>query len=95
MASCSVVNSDENHISIESKCLNLNRVEDADNRVAFSLRIPRSLIWKWRNADHILYTSLVNEDISRLGMRLNESCDVLRQRLKKKVYKCINLLKVV
>ncbi len=81
MATCSVTSeTDECQISIENKGLNLFRNEDVDDNVIFSLGIPRSMIWNWRDDDPNLNISFVNRSILRLGVKLEQSCDDLRHR---------------
>ena len=94
MASCSSDNTVvEEQISVENKDANLCWRENFDHTVAFSLRIPRSMFLKWKEHDPNLIVSLVNKCISQHGVKLDEFCDSLQQRLKKKTFKVWDLIR--
>ncbi len=93
MASCSSVNTVEEQISIENKDVNSFRREIHDHMVVFSLCIPLPMFLKWKEHDPNLIVSLVNECISQHGVKLDESCVSLRQRLKKKTFKVWDSIK--
>ena len=93
MASCSSVNTFEKQISVENKDTNSRRRENFDLKFAFSLRIPLSMFLKWIEHDPNLIVPLVNECISQHGVKLDESCVSLRQRLKKKTFKVWDSIK--
>ena len=76
----------EKQISIESQSSNSKRRENVKKDVLFSLNIPISIIWSWKSHDLDCLVSVVNKSITRLGVNLDQSCTVLRNRFKKKVH---------